>query len=156
MYHKIGSIDKEKKAMIKHIVTDKNKLSEKCDSIEDQYQIDIVIKDLIDTAASLENCAGLAAPQINYMARIILVNVQGSNVIMINPAYNQKKGKLMLGNESCFSRPATLKQPIRVKRFNKIQVIYTDPKGNTLIKRFKSFEARLIQHEIDHLNGVLI
>ena len=84
------------------------------------------------------------------------MKVQGRSVIMINPEIIEAKGKQVGGNEGCFSVPASLKKPIMVRRYNKIRVQWDDEQGCTNFARFKSFEARLIQHEIDHLDGILI
>jgi peptide deformylase len=115
-----------------------------------------VISNLRDTAEELNNCAGLAAPQIGHMVRIILVNVRGRTVIMINPEIIERKGKLISQGEGCFSVPGSITKPVRVRRHNKIHVQWEDELGCTNFARFKSFEARLIQHEIDHLDGILI
>ena len=142
--------------MIKSIVTDKKQLSRMCAPIESVNQSLIYVNHLKDTFKSLERCAGLAAPQIGYAVRIICVVVQGKQTIMINPRIIEKKGKLVLGAEGCFSVPRTMMHPVMLRRFNKIQVTYVDEAGKTQVKRYKSFEARLLQHEIDHLQGVLI
>jgi peptide deformylase len=124
--------------------------------VEASFAIDKVITNLRDTAATLNNCAGLAAPQIGHMVRIILVNVQGQLTVMINPEYLEQKGKMVGGKEGCFSRPSTIKKPVMVRRFNKITIQYEDEEGYIKVAKFKGFEARLIQHEVDHLNGILI
>lgn len=142
--------------MIKPIVTDRAQLSCMCtpvESIEESFE---VVKDLKDTFNSLERCAGLAAPQIGHRACVICVFVQGKRTIMINPRIIEKKGKLVLGREGCFSVPITMEKPVMLRRFNKIQVTYVDEAGKTQVKRYKAFEARLLQHEIDHLDGILI
>jgi len=146
--------------VIKPILTDKEILHEVCER-GDYYAHYEIIDNLKDTALSLRSktgfdCAGLAAPQIGYKKRIILVNVQAKTVIMINPEIILTKGKFSLGNESCFSVPVSFKAPIRIKRWFKIKVRYTNEQGEHVEKLFKSFEARLIQHEIDHLDGKLI
>ena len=142
--------------MIKPILTDKKILSIVSVPAEFDEYTEQVINDLKDTANKLGNFAGLAAPQIDHKIRIILVNVQDVKTVMINPEYINKSGKHVSGNESCFSIPISLKKPIRVRRYYKIHIMYTDIKGNKITRRFKNFESRLIQHEIDHLNGKLI
>ena len=115
-----------------------------------------VIDDLKDTAASLKNCAGLAAPQIGHQVRIILVHVQGAATIMINPVIAERRGKQTYSLEGCFSIPDTIKKPVPVKRSFKVCIGYYDEFGKHVSKKYKGFEARLIQHEIDHLDGTLI
>ena len=143
--------------MIKPIVTEKRELHKiSTTAFFDSEHDKAAVHDLRDTAATLNNCAGLAAPQIGHLVRIILVKVRGRVVIMINPEIIERKGKLISGGEGCFSVPSSLKKPIRVRRCNKIRVQWDDEQGCTNFARFKSFEARLIQHEIDHLDGILI
>jgi peptide deformylase len=146
--------------VIKPILTDKKILHEFCER-GDYYAHYEIIDDLKDTAADLKSktgldCAGLAAPQIGHKKRIILVNVQAKTVIMINPEIIVTKGKFSLGNESCFSVPSSFTRPVRIKRWFKVKVKYTNEEGVFVEKLFKGFEARLIQHEIDHLDGKLI
>ena len=142
--------------MIKPILTDKKLLSEMSAWVKHPIESDPVVQDLKDTAATLKNCAGLAAPQIGHKLRIILVNVKGKALIMINPEILSSKCKVTFGNESCFSVPVSMQHPKRVKRRYKVKVKYNDVEGYIVTKTFKSFEARLIQHEVDHLDGVLI
>lgn len=143
--------------MIKNIITDKKILSEK--SVKADWKLnDIILHNLMDTANFIgkEKLAGLAAPQIGHFVNIILVNISGKFTLMINPTILSHKGKFKFGNESCLSRPSTINKPIRVKRWYKVRVGYTDHHGEAVIKNFKGFESVLIQHEIDHLQGVLI
>ena len=141
--------------MIKPIITDKKLLSQ-ISKDPHPYEADEIIKDLYDTAASLKNVAGLAAPQIGHFKRVILVNVQGKALIMINPEIISTKGKNAFGLESCFSVPVSMQNPKRVKRWYKVRVKYNAEDGSIKEHLFKGFEARLIQHEIDHLDGKLI
>lgn len=146
--------------MIKPILTDRKILSELCTRAN--YHSDYeTIDNLKDTAADLKSktgydCAGLAAPQIGHNKRIILVNVQAKTVIMINPEIILTKGKFSLGNESCFSVLSSFKAPVRIKRWFKVKIKYCNEQGVLVEKLYKGFEARLIQHEIDHLDGKLI
>jgi len=142
--------------MIKPILTDKKLLSKVCEEIDTSYENYEVVKDLLDTARTLNNCAGLAAPQIGHFKRVILVNVQGKALVMINPEVISLKGKNTFGIEACFSVPSSMQHPKRVKRFFKIKVVYWTEEGDLVEELFKGFEARLIQHEIDHLEGKLI
>lgn len=115
-----------------------------------------VIQDLLDTAKAHSNCAGLAAPQIGYQQRVIVVRLTEGFIPMINPKYIEKSGKYQNGKEGCLSRPPTIKNQVNVKRYYRIKIKYTGPQGYEVIKKFRSFEARVIQHEIDHLDGKLI
>jgi peptide deformylase len=75
---------------------------------------------------------------------------------MINPEYIEKKGKLKSGKEGCLSRPETILKPVSVKRYYKIKIKYTDVNGTERIAKYKNYFARVIQHEIDHLDGISI
>jgi len=116
----------------------------------------IVAADLLETGRSLAGCIGLAAPQIGHFINMILVNVKGGLVIMINPEVVATKGKFMYGLEGCFSRPETVDHPIRVKRWFKIKVRYEDLDGKQVTALYKGRDARVVQHEMDHLNGIVI
>mgnify|MGYP000135378213 CR=1 FL=1 len=143
--------------MIKPIITDKNLLSNTSESVSIFSAEDEVIQDLLYTANSMYGrCAGLAAPQIGYDVRVVAVLLSGGFTIMVNPEYIYKKGKLLNGNEGCLSRPGTIKKPVNVKRFYKIRIRYTDINGDVVETKFRSMNARVIQHEIDHLDGILI
>lgn len=146
--------------MIKPILTDKKVLALPCREVELPIGTGdkINIENLLDTANDLgiKKCAGLAAPQIGCVRRIIVVALLDRFEVMINPIILETKGKAVLGLEGCLSRPATIDKPIKVRRFYKIQIEYVNKFGEQVKKRFKNFEARVVQHEIDHLNGILI
>lgn len=143
--------------MIKPIITDKNLLSKVCEPVTNFSMDNIVAENLLDTANSMYGrCAGLAAPQLGYDKRVIAVLLSGGFTIMFNPEYIYKKGKLLNGNEGCLSRPDTIKKPVNVKRFYKIRIRYIDTNGDVIETKFRSMNARVIQHEIDHLDGILI
>jgi len=141
--------------MIKEIVTDKDKLTSVCSTVN--FVDEQVNDDLLDTANSVfKTCAGLAAPQIGYLLRVIVVKLAEGFVVMTNPEYIEKSGKFKGGLEGCLSRPITTAKPVNVKRYYKVKIKYTDIDGNQVVRKFKNFEARVVQHEIDHLDGILI
>lgn len=151
---------------IKKILEAPNKiLTEKSQKIS---QIDLeakeIIKDLIETAVSQKEpeAAGLAAPQIGFNKRIILVRdfkvlpdsdkLLIENKIMINPKIVSKSKQTNLDWESCLSIPYMYGQ---VNRADVIKVVYQDEDGKEHKIKAKDFFARVIQHEIDHLDGIL-
>lgn len=141
--------------MIKPIITDKKELSKIC-TIKGWDSLAIA-EDLMDTVNSMyHKCDGLAAPQIGYSARIIAVKLSSGFTVMINPEYIEKSGKIKSGKEGCLSRPETIKKPVSVKRYYKIKLRYTDLNGTERIVKYKNYFARVIQHEMDHLDGILI
>ena len=138
--------------MIKEIVKDEEILTKKSEtvSIEEAQEI---VTDLLDTAkAHIDNCAGLAAPQIGVNKRVVVVRNGDSFFPMVNPVVVKKTGKKFLNHEGCLSLDG-----IRaVERYASVLVSYTDGKGKRQTKTFNGTLAIVIQHETDHLNGVLI
>ena len=116
-------------------------------------QDDSIIIDMIDTAnAHKENCVGLAAVQIGELKRVILVRNGDKFIPFINPVIVKKSGKTYVANESCLSLDGTRS----VKRWFTVMIKWTDTNGKNNIKSFNGYFAEILQHEIDHLNGVLI
>lgn len=102
---------------------------------------------------------GIAAPQLGVLQRIIIVdcslglhkNKNHGRLIMINPEIIEKDGEV-LGREGCLSVPEWVGTVPRARR---ITVSYQDISGQQYELSTKAFEARVIQHEIDHLDGIL-
>lgn len=105
-----------------------------------------------------DNVAGLAANQIGYQDRVICIADhiadRKDHLIMVNPVIVSRQGGIKSCKEGCASRPG--KPPIKVRRHKVIVIKWFDLKGMFHKETFKGFAARVIQHEIDHLNGVLI
>ena len=111
-----------------------------------------VAQDLCDTLrANSERCVGMAANMIGVSKRIIAFYDERTVMAMLNPEIVKAEGEYD-AEEGCLSldgvRPA--------KRYRKIQVRYQTVKMQQKTRTFKDFTAQIIQHEIDHLNGVLI
>ena len=136
--------------MIKLIVKDILFLGQKS---EEATKNDIVvIDDLIDTLrANLEHCVGLAGNMIGVKKRILVFAVGNLIVPMINPVI-LKKEKLYETEESCLSLIGFRK----TKRYVKIEVEYLDRNFNKQKQVFNGFTAQIIQHEMDHFEGVII
>ncbi|MDQ7001333.1 MAG: peptide deformylase [Ghiorsea sp.] len=102
---------------------------------------------------------GIAAPQLGMLQRIIIVdcalgqykNKNHGRLLMINPEIIDKDGEV-LGREGCLSVPEWVGTVSRARR---ITVSYQDIEGQQHELSTKAFEARVIQHEIDHLDGIL-
>jgi peptide deformylase len=139
--------------MIKEIVKDEAILTQKSEpvSMEEAQEI---ITDLLDTAqAHIDECVGLAAPQIGVNKKVIVIrNGHDSFVPMINPVVVRKIGKKFLNNEGCLSLEGTR----NVERYPSVLVGYTDKNGKRVTKTFNGIYSIIIQHETDHLNGILI
>ncbi len=106
---------------------------------------------------------GLAAPQIGYFYRIVLVDLNATrtrnhkvnnNIFMVNPVILSKGEKLVSGREGCYSTNLdSFKVNGLVLRNDKVKVKFLTENGEAKIEEFKGFTARIIQHEVDHLNG---
>jgi peptide deformylase len=114
-----------------------------------------VISDLRDTLSDFRSRRGfgrgIAAPQIGVLQRIIVVN-SDYNGAMINPIIVKRSRKKFLLWDDCFSFPDLL---VHVERNNSIEVTFVDEQGKKKRLRAESSFSELLQHEIDHLDGVL-
>lgn len=110
-------------------------------------------QDLLDTlTAHSETCVGMAANMIGVKKRIICFNADGEYITMFNPEII-KSSEPYQTEEGCLS---LLGEPRAVRRYKKIKVRYETLDFKMRIKTFDGFTAQIIQHEIDHCNGVLI
>lgn len=96
---------------------------------------------------------GLAAPQIGIPCRVIVVDVGEGPFALINPEVIWESEEKSDFDEGCLSFPGVT---VTITRPERIRIQYLDEKGNKNILEADSLLARVIQHEIDHLNGVLI
>ena len=110
-------------------------------------------QDLLDTlSAHRETCVGMAANMIGVYKRIIAFDNEGSNMVMLNPVI-VKASESYETMEGCAS---LLGGPRKAKRFRKIKVKYQTTDFQIRLKTFTGWTAQIIQHEIDHCNGILI
>ena len=110
-------------------------------------------QDLLDTlTAHRETCVGMAANMIGVCSQIIAFDNDGSYTVMLNPEIVKQSGEYET-EESCLS---LLGGPRKTKRFQKIKVRYQTLDFQTRLKTFEGWTAQIIQHEIDHCNGILI
>lgn len=109
-------------------------------------------QDLLDTLRAHEQeCVGMAANMIGVHKRIIAVNADGQLLLMFNPEILRKSGRYQT-EEGCLSLDGVR----QTERFHSIKVRYLDVNFSVRIKTFTGWTAQIIQHEIDHCNGVLI
>ena len=112
-----------------------------------------VAQDLLDTLrANKESCVGMAANMIGVCKRIIVFDNEGTYTVMFNPEILKCAGPFD-ARESCLS---LLGGPRPCKRFQTVKVQWQNEKFQTRIKTFTGWTAQIIQHEIDHCNGILI
>ena len=111
-----------------------------------------VAQDLLDTlTAHKDGCVGMAANMIGVSKRIIAFDNEGKYMVMFNPEI-VKRSKPYEAEEGCLSLTGTRK----AKRYCSIKVQYQNDQFQTRLKTFTGWTAQIIQHEIDHCNGVLI
>ena len=109
--------------------------------------------DLLDTLlAHRDSCVGMAANMIGVCKRIIVFDNGGKPMLMFNPEILKASGEYE-AEEGCLS---LLGGPRKTKRFQKIKVRYQTEKMEIRIKTYEGWTAQIIQHEIDHCNGILI
>lgn len=138
--------------MVKEIVKDTAILTQKSERFiigQDEH----LIQDMIDTATEhKDRCVGPACIQIGVPKRVIIVRQGDKFIPYINPMIVNKSAKTYTAEEGCLS----VEGVHTVKRHYQIKLIYTDKNGKTRGCNFNGFTAQIIQHECDHLNGILI
>ena len=111
-----------------------------------------VARDLLDTLeAHADECVGMAANMIGVKKRIIAVNMGLMNVAMLNPVIREKNG-LFEAKEGCLSLTGSRK----TRRFREIELEYQDLDLKKHVQKFTGWTAQIIQHECDHLEGIII
>ena len=136
--------------MVRPIVKDKFLLSQRS-APADRSDLPTA-QDMVETiAAHAEECVGMAANMIGRNKRIIAFDNEGEYLVMFNPVI-VKKSTAYEAEEGCLSLSGTRK----TKRFQTIKVQWQNEKFQTRIKTFTGWTAQIIQHEIDHCEGVLI
>lgn len=136
--------------MIRPIMKDQLFLSQKSAPAAPE-DLDIA-RDLLETLeANAAHCVGMAANMIGAAKRIIAFDNEGSYMVMFNPEIVKADGPYS-AEEGCLSLPGVRK----TKRYRSIKVKYQNDAFQTRFKTFTGWTAQIIQHEIDHCNGILI
>ena len=137
--------------MVRELVHDPILLARKsADATKEDLEIG---RDLLDTLlAHREGCVGMAANMIGQLKRIIVFDNGGVPALMFNPEIVKASGEYET-EEGCLS---LLGGPRKTKRYRKIKVQYQTEAFQTRLKTFEGWTAQIIQHEIDHCNGILI
>ena len=111
-----------------------------------------IARDLLETLeAHKAGCVGMAANMIGVRKRIIAFDNEGSYMVMFNPEIVKKSGAYE-AEEGCLSLTGTRK----TRRWQSIKVQYQNEKMQIRLKTFTGWSAQIIQHEIDHCNGIII
>lgn len=98
---------------------------------------------------------GLAAPQVGWSVRLLVLNPgddRADDEVLINPVIKKKRGRV-LGEEGCLSFPGIY---VQVERAKEIDIEFTDATGARRTETRSDFVARIIQHEVDHLDNILL
>ncbi len=136
--------------VVREIMRDEAFLSQKAElaTLEDLP----VAQDLLDTlTAHKDGCVGMAANMIGVCKRIIVFDNDGTYMVMLNPEVIKKSGPYE-AEEGCLSLTGIRK----AKRWQSIKVQYQNEQFQTRFKTFTGWTAQIIQHEIDHCEGILI
>ena len=137
--------------MIKELMHDPIFLAQKSDMSMSQDKQ--VATDLLETlVAHKDSCVGMAANMIGVKKRIIAFDNNGEDMVMYNPEIIKKSDQYD-AEEGCLS---LLGGARKCKRFKTIKVQYQNEQFQQRIKTFAGWTAQIIQHEIDHCNGILV
>lgn len=96
---------------------------------------------------------GLAAPQVGELLRMFCMRYGDRAIVMCNPLITRHGKEVVRGDEGCLSIPG---QRVMVDRYKIIEIQWHSPKGKAYHAKLRGFDARCAQHEMDHLDGVLI
>lgn len=111
-----------------------------------------IARNLLETLeAHSDGCVGMAANMIGVSKRIIAFDCEGTYMVMFNPVILKKEGAYQT-EEGCLSLSGTR----QTERFQSVKVQWQNEKFQTRVKTFTGWTAQIIQHEIDHCNGILI
>jgi peptide deformylase len=134
-------------------------LKQRCAAIRPGHELERIAADLVETMRGQPRCVGLAAPQIGEAVRLVAIDVTGHPkadscqglVVLANPVITAAEGD-ELSREGCLSIPDLT---ANVRRATRVRVEAMQPDGAPVAFEANAFEARVVQHELDHLDGVL-
>ncbi len=129
-------------------------LSQKAQIVSDiiNKETQILIDKMFETMHS-EKGVGLAAPQVNESKQIITIDTEGEKFVFINPKITNQSEDMILFTEGCLSVPG---KELQIIRHKKVTIQYIDRDGEPCILKAREFLAVVCQHEIDHINGILM
>lgn len=128
-------------------------LSQKAEDVKEiTADVRKLAQDMIETIIAKEG-VGLAAPQVDVSKRIIVVQTEKGPAIFINPEIKKASKEHELIQEGCLSLPGIW---LDVERAKRVEIEAMNLSGKKIKIKAKDFMARIFQHEIDHLNGILI
>lgn len=140
-------------------------LSSICEEVDINNINEEILEDIEDLKATLNFTEGfgIAAPQVGINKRIALIQVDSKKctykdcedvpmTVMINPTWKKLSEEKDIEFEGCLSVPSIRG---KVERYKKVEVTYYNEKGEKIVKQVEGFTARDIQHECDHLEGIV-
>lgn len=129
-------------------------LREISEEVKDPTGVEVkqLILDMIQTLRA-NNGLGLAAPQVGKNLRICVIEIENELFVLINPEIKTLSNEKIPSEEGCLSFPNKF---MNLQRHKRVKIKAIDLNGKSQIIRARGLLARVIQHEIDHLNGVLI
>jgi peptide deformylase len=138
------------------MIENKSQLYNICEDVIETEDVTHIIKDLKATIYNNTDRypVGLAANQIGYNKRIIVLNTPSFKHAMINPVIVKKSKQMTTQNEGCLSFPKDFIIP--VTRHKQVTVEWINEQGKKVNQKFRNLDSRVIQHEIDHLNGITL
>jgi len=142
---------RKRRKVAKIVIAPDPVLSTVCDPVEAGEDISHIIKDMLYVLTNSKTGVGISANQVRHTKCIIVVQLDNHDYkVMINPTFAPTFPMSDIKGEGCLSYPGKYKE---IERFLDIEVDYMNEQGDKKFERFFHFEARIIQHEIDHLVG---
>jgi peptide deformylase len=129
-------------------------LKQKSKSVSDPTSLEIkqLVSDMTQSMRAHEYGMAIAAPQVGKSLRIFVIEIEHEVMVFINPEIQKLSGKDVRTEEGCLSFPGKY---LSVVRPNKVKIKFIDSAGQKQIMKADSLLARAIQHENDHLDGIL-
>lgn len=135
------------------IVTDELELRKPCENVK-LSEVNGIVKTSIDLVKTMikNDGVGLAANQVGIHKTFFIAEVRGAIKLFINPKIISRSAEKNIDQEGCLSFPGVQKD---IERSNEIVIQYFDCRNKKIVKEnYSGFSARVIQHEVDHLNGI--
>lgn len=133
------------------VASDDPVLRQTAKAVKSPSQVADLAADILETMEA-EAGVGLAAPQVGKSVRLCTVSVDGERMVLINPEITKRSEKLISWEEGCLSLPRLFGDVVRPAE---ITFRYTDLDGRTHVRAADKLLARVVQHELDHLDGIL-
>ncbi len=122
-----------------------------CEPVRDDEDVSGIIRDMMYILTNSKTGVGLAAPQAGHTKRVVIARTGNcAFLVMINPHIVTFCGSGYVAEEGCLSYPGVYKE---LYRPNWVKVVYRTEGGLEAADEYYNFDARIIQHEIDHLDG---